>query len=635
MTAWLRSPLTHLSLAAGLVLVLALAWVSWLTVESGDAALYAELNAKAQVQGEAVRRKVERAFDYGVPAAGLSGLGALHDGLAQDDPHLAFLAITTAEGDILHAAGDAAALGTALGDDGAAARYLVTRLPLSHDGALVLGHDREAVLRPLTDIHLDIATVLVVSLALSFELLLLVITLTVVLPARTAERVLAETAARRYGLTHGQMMRDELGAFLARLNALITCAAGRLGRAPRPLRLPRLIGVRLLAFLFVFAEELARPIMPTFFAEITGGGAADGQVTAGIAMAVHMLVIAIAMPIGSVLYQHVGRLPLYVGGALLATVGLAGTGFFADGLWSLTAWRALSGLGYAATFVACQGVVLDSTGDGDRVQGSAMMVGGIMLADICGPAIGGIIAAHVGAHTTFILGAAVGVVAACAAALLLDRAQEGAEAPPRLTRHTLPAVLGNGRLMALLLLAAVPAKLVLTGFLFFLVPIVLRDADAPAADTGRVIMLYGLAALVAGPILARLTDRLGVTRGAVTAGGLLTAAGLLQLGWAPGMAGLVTAVVALGLAQSLSIPAQLAAALQVADTAVAAHGKGPVLAVLRVIERLGAAAGPLVAAGLAATFGTAGAVWMLGIYAGISSCLLLLVHRQSAVARPA
>src|SRR3546814_19492899 len=75
---------------------------------------------------------------------------------------------------------------------------------------------------------------------------------------------------------------------------------------------------------------------------------------------------------------------------------MAGTGLLATGLWDLMAWRAVTGLGYAATFVACQGFVIESTGDRDRAQGTAMMVSGIMPADVCGPAIGGIVAVHGG-----------------------------------------------------------------------------------------------------------------------------------------------------------------------------------------------------------------------------------------------
>lgn len=634
---WAGTPLTRMALIVGPFLLAALATISWFAAEAGRGPLLEELTAKAQTQGDTVRRKIERAFTYGIPEDRLLGLDVLYDRLVLNDPNLLFMTVTASDGRVLATAGQPERQDTA--------GTLETRLPLSTGGVLRVGHDRAAAMKPLADLRLDIATVLLVVAALAFEVMLLVFTLSVVMPARTAERVLADVAARRYGLVHGQVLRDELGRFLGRLNAAIVGAAQRIGSIPRPLRMPQVIGVRLLAFLFVFAEELARPVMPMFFAEITGGGldrtgageAAGGTMGASIAMTAHMLVVAIAMPLGSALYAHVGRLPLYVSGALLATVGLAGTALLADGLGELVAWRAVSGLGYAATFVACQGHVLESTNDSNRVQGSAMMVAGIMLADICGPAIGGIVAGHFGAQMTFLLGAGVALVAALSAGVLLGRGGRASgtaletgihpeETPPRLSFGVVSALLGNARLLALLLLAAVPAKLILTAFLYFLVPLTMREGGHETADIGRVIMLYGMAALFTGPFLARLTDRSGRPMGAVAIGGLMTAVGLTAVGWggADGWS-IALAVIALGLAHSLSIPAQVAALLSVTETAVSRYGKGPVVAVLRLFERLGAAAGPLTAAGLIAVLGSYGAIWALGLYAGISALLMLLV----------
>lgn len=646
LAARLSSPLARLSLVTGVMLLVALAAVSWTAAESGRDYLVAELGAKAEAQAESVSRKIERALSLGIPVDDLVGLDALHAGLAADDPHLAFTAIAGPDGRLLHAAGAPGAedprLRDSLSDGGsagttehAAADLLLTRLPLTGGATLILGHDLAAAMKPIRDTWVDITIVLGVALALSFELMLLVITVNVILPARVAETVLGDVAAKRFSLIHGQVMRDEMGRFLGRLNEAISAAARRTGVTPQPVRQPRLVGVRLLAFLFVFAEELARPVMPVYFAGVAANSGADGPLAAGLVMTVPMLVIAIAMPLGSALYQQVSRLSLYVGGACFASIGLAGTALMPGDIWDLIGWRAISGLGYAATFVACQGFVIESTGDTDRARGTAMMVSGIMLADICGPAVGGIIAGHLGPSVTFLMGAGVALVAAIVGGLLLDGSTHGEEAPPRPSLKAIPALLGNGRLVGLLLLGAVPAKMVLTAFLFFLVPLALTEAGIGSAATGRVIMLYGLSALIAAPLLARLADMPQYRLAVVAAAGAVTGAGLMGAGVAPGLATIVAGVIALGVSQSLSIPAQLAAALDVSTEAIAIHGKGPVLAILRLVERLGAAAGPLLAAGLAATLGTAGAIWVLGSGVVIASALLLLLHLRAARPRPA
>jgi hypothetical protein len=82
------------------------------------------------------------------------------------------------------------------------------------------------------------------------------------------------------------------------------------------------------------------------------------------------------------------------------------------------------------------------------------------------------------------------------------------------------------------------------------------------------------------------------------------------------------AVAALGLGQALSIPALMVAVLSMAGPAVARHGQGPVMAVMRLLERLGGAVGPLVAGGLAMSFGASLSMSLMGAYA-LASALLL------------
>jgi MFS family permease len=89
------------------------------------------------------------------------------------------------------------------------------------------------------------------------------------------------------------------------------------------------------------------------------------------------------------------------------------------------------------------------------------------------------------------------------------------------------------------------------------------------------------------------------------------------------------AVVALGIGQSLSIPALVAAALALSQPAVAAYGQGPVMAVLRLLERLGGATGPLLAAVLSTSYGIGVAMGLFGFYSLVSAFLLLLVMHFS------
>lgn len=627
-----------LLLFSSVCLCIALIGISWRAAELARADLQTEIREKAGIEARVLGEKIENALRLGIPLREIVGFETVVDQLRNGDPDLVFAAIaaTNDQREILHASGlpkdeIITALQAPMGNS---TPHIITRLALPHaedrnDIEIVLGHARAALMRPVTDNLYDIAIIFIITLALSFELMLLVLTVNVALPVRVARKVLGNVRDRKFTLLHGQSTRDEIGQFMERINAMITNTAQKVGTHPRREREVKLIGVRMLAFMFVLAEELARPIMPAFFGEVTSHSL-DGQLGAGVVMAVHLLMVALAMPVCSLFQEQVGSLRMYLCGAFLATLGLIGTAF-AAGIWDLVLWRALSGIGYATTFVACQSYVLDATNDSNRTQGTAMMVSGIMLADICGPAIGGIIAGHFGPDMTFVAGAAIAFVAVLLAFFLMDNMVRGKTPPPIPTRAALRAMLGNRRLQVLILFAAMPAKLILSGFLYYLTPMILLQSGATTAETGRVIMLYGLVAILTGWAAAKWTDKNQNETRAVGIGGGLTAAGLLLAGWLPQYALFAVAVALLGLAQATSIPAQLSASLKLSKDFTKDHGTGPVLAVLRLAERLGGAAGPLLAAGLTLMVGTTHAVLVFGAFAAFCVlCFELLIGHVPA-----
>ncbi|MGM0561829.1 MAG: MFS transporter [Pseudomonadota bacterium] len=628
-----RGRIWLLLLVSALILCMTLVVVSWRAADLARQELEPEITQKAEIEARALAERVDHALQLDIPPAEIVGFDEVFGQLQGGDPDLVFAAVVRNE-TVLHSGGFAARdierlLGA--GREGENPSYILTEIPVQNEGraaqdlGIVVGHDRAALMRPVTDNLFDISVIFFITLALSFELVLLVLTINVALPARVAKRVLLNMRAGKFTLLHGQSSQDEIGRFMARINASIRHGASKLGTRPHHAREVKLIGVRLLAFMFVLAEELARPIMPAFFGQISGN-TLDGQLGAGIVMAVQLLMVAIAMPLCSLFQEQVGSLRMYLAGALLATVGLFGTAF-ATGLWDLLMWRALSGVGYATTFVACQAYVLDATSEKNRTQGTAMMVGGIMLADICGPAIGGILAGHFGQASTFIAGGTMACLAVALAFFLMDDTVRGKASPPVPTREAFRAMLSNRRLQALILFAAVPAKLILSGFLYYLTPVILLDSGATTAETGRVTMLYGLVALLTGWGIARWTDKKQNETRAVGIGGVLTAVGLLLAGWMPEYGMFAIAIAMLGLAQATSIPAQVSASLKISEDFTRDHGTGPVLAVLRLAERLGGALGPLLAAGLTLWVGASGAVLVLGVIAAFAITIFELTIR--------
>lgn len=633
----LRDPTVQGLAIAALALLLALCGVSWLAITSSGHLLFPELARKALAEAEQTRGKIDRALELGIPIDRLVGVDAVYAGMTKSDADIGFLAVT----DLSHralflhgvtASGFAqvlAGLEQIPAPEGLAdcqslrAGYLVTALPL-RSGVMYLGHDERALVRPLVDNLFDIAVVVLVAMLLAFEVMLLVITANVTRPARSAIQNLQSLAEGRPGSPSGQSASGVLGQFVSRLDGFVASVSGGRGTGLPSADTTSVVGVRLLAFLFVFAEELGRPFLPLYvagFAVRTPG--VDPNLATGLLIGLHMCVVAVTMPFATMLYTRLGRVRLYALGALLATAGLIGTAL-AAGYWDLVVWRALSAVGYGTTFVACQGFVIESSSRDNRATGTAMMVGGITLADICGPAFGGVMAERFGQDVTFLIAAGVAVVASLLVARLMAGGSRLAEAPRHISLRDFAVAFRNRRLVVQVCLAALPAKLLLTGFLFYLVPVVLMDVGQNEADVGRIVMIYGLAMLVGSPLFAHLSDRWNNHAAVVALGGVVSSALLLAVPWVPPDSATLAAIAtiaALGAGQSMSITAQVSMVVALAADSEVRQGVAPELTVLRFIERFGGGAGPMIAAPLAAAFDASVAIGLFGLYGLLSAIL--------------
>ena len=382
-------------------------------------------------------------------------------------------------------------------------------------------------------------------------------------------------------------------------------------------------GARICSFLFVLAEELARPFLPVFiksYAEQSGLGSSDTLV--GLPISMFLFVGAVSMPVMSEWCERIDRRLCFCIGALLSTAGMVGTAYAGD-FWILVAWRCLAAVGYVMTFVACQAHVLDHADQDRRASGIAMFVSGITAADICGPAVGGLLAAQIGQQRTLLICAGVALFSAFVALIVLRKLSCGdanaSAAPKRARLANLLAPLRNVRFTLLLIFAAVPAKLILSAVLFFLVPLAASDLGAGPAETGRLVMIYGLASFLFSPLFARWSDRWSLHGVAIGAGALIAGASMLPQLLSHSYPNVILAVAGLGLGQAMSISSQLAYALRVSEREIAEFGQPSVLGVYRLGERLGAAAGPILGGVLATAFDVGTAIGVLGAGAVIMS----------------
>lgn len=636
-------------------LLAGLAASSWLALKAFERELVPEIENKAVTLGRSVAGLLGRAVSYGMAVDELVGVKDMFDGVIAANPEIGLLAVTGNGGALLHASGrlDAALKAHLAGSsesvppaEGDGARpvvqrvsglYLV-RLPITVDGQregmLHVGARADYVQKVLEETLLDVLVVLVVAFLIAAEFMYffasrgaalqlsgLMNTLEAGAAGRfdlpltaRAERALGPLAVginatlARVNAAHQQLVQDGAAAWARRRHgarqALREALRGwrglaryRFGAIAPDLSVARLGLVRAPLFLFFFAEDLSRSFIPLYAAEIfTPVPGLSMKFVLSLPIMLFMLVVGLSQPLLGAWSERIGPRQALIAGALMGVVAHLGAAF-AFTLYDFLLWRSLAGVAWGIMFVAGQGYVLDHTTAHTRTRGLAFFVGVIMVSSACGPSIGGILADGIGYRATLTLAA---VLAACAGALAWSQLprQRSIAVERKARASDFAALLANRRFVLFLLTAAMPAKIILIGFCFYLVPLYVPELGGSAAMVGRLIMLYAIVMVVGVPIAARWSGRPDRRWRFVVAGLLLSGvAGMLPL-LLPGIYAVAAMVVLLGVAQSMSIAPQTAMVQDICQREVDRLGAGAVFGVYRLIERIGNALGPVVAAAL-------------------------------------
>ena len=657
---------------AGVIMVcvvIALAVVSYFSHRVFDQELVPETEQKAATEGASLRALVLKATSYGIPFDALYGVDKTFEEMFSENPEFSYAGITNTEGTLLYHYGrepqgalvhfHSPALLAAMRDATVpwevalvGSQYMVS-MPIvgvsGPLGVLHIGIDSVFVDRVLLEVLLDVLVVLVVSLFFTLELL------NFMAGARLASglgefgqqvdrmrsgdftararvrahdeigRLLRRIDAAvdhlnvRYEFLAGELQDKLRGASAARREALRPAAAAleavgkrfQFGSSPKGVDLDEmnLNRIRAPLFAFIIAEELTRSYLPSYVNDllVTVPGISP-QVVIGLPIMLFMLIVALGQPYLGSWSERVGRRKAMLIGAGTATVGFVATAL-AYNLIDLLLWRSLCALGYAMVFVAAQGYVLDRTGQANRAQGFALFIGAIMVATVCGPSIGGILADNLGFRAAFGVSAAMSFLSILAILRLPATDVRTPEArPSRGPRmREVMALVVNRRFMTLTGLAAMPAKIILTGVCFYLVPLYIVSLGNTSAMAGRMLMVYAVMMVLIVPLSARLSDA-SLRRDRYVSVGLIISglSGLLLL-LSDSILVLFGVVFLLGLGQALSIAAQSALVAEHCQEEIRVYGHDAVYGVYRLLERLGNALGPLLASLLVVFWGYQGA----------------------------
>ena len=685
-TARTTGVLGRLVLLAVVVLLIGQSVVAWFAVDGFESELEPQLGQKAEVVGRSVADQIAFAVDdLGIPPGELVGMDAFLGKILDSNADIEYLVMLDGSSQVLFARGlPPEALervlpglpgpGVEAGTMTEIAGFTDGAFPIATKGAaaavLHVGVSREYVRGRLSEIFYEAMTVIVVSLLVMLEFLVFFMNARISGPLERLEALLAEGArgvfANRLVLRARDEIGDLVGAFNRTLRSLcqryedfrfdareieeaqidrniarrIQAACTQVDRRYHftggvEFRPRNAMQIRIPLFLFMFAEELPRSFLPLFVARLSPADSTiSNELLIGLPITLFMLAAAVMTPFGGRIADRFGARRVFLMGIVPATIGYFGT-FLAQDYYDLIAWRVLSGVGYGLIFIAAQAWVAEHTEQGNRAQGMSVFVGGVFAATICGPSIGGILAGRIGFEETFLVSAGLAAASGLIVYFMLEGVGKG-RSPRRsglFEGGQWRALVSDGRLFAVTVLAAVPGKVILSGFLFYLVPLYLSELGARPAVIGWMIMLYGVSTIICMSFASRLADRSGRHAAVVAAGGALAGLGCLAslfegaVGGASNAVGI--AILALGVGHALSLTSQLAIVQEAADRLPGGLGQASAISAYRLVERTGMILGPIVAAMFAAAFGYQGAIVGIGAIVLVSIVLYVLVMSLS------
>ena len=663
--SYLRSIYLRLAGVVTLVVMLALLANAYVSHRIFEHALAPQIASKVSSVGASIRALVYKAVENGMAFDELYGVTERFAEIKREAPEISYIGIANRSGKVLYRSiEEPAALAAhfrspAVLDlsfnriavpavvrvDGT---YLVS-MPIAGPkgslGVLHLGVNVNFVDDIVMDMLFDVLVVLVVTLFFTLELLHFIAGSRLESSLRDLGDAFERGAAGDFTTRRRPRGAQAFGSLLRRLDSIllnINAAYASLAQAveagrrvpaherPRSLALahnglhelsgrfrfgvddsskPRDTGqlakVRAPLFVFILAEELTRSFLPAYTKELlVDVPGLSPQVVIGLPIALFMLIVALAQPVLGVMCERKGHRQTMLTGAAIATVGFVATAF-AHSVLDLLLWRSLCAVGYAMVFVAGQAYVLDHATPATRARSFALFVGAIMAATVCGPSIGGILADNIGERPTFLIAAALAFGSLFVIRLLPGPSGAARQRPPtRLpTLREVGALMLNSRFMTVTALAAMPAKILLTGVCFYLIPLYVLSIGSTQSMAGRILMAYAVVMVVMSPLTAALATDRGRMHWLV-GGGLLVSGlgGVLML--AGDSVGLVFASVLLvGMGQSMSISAQSALVSEHCAEEISRMGEGVIYGVYRLLERIGNALGPLIASALVLSFG--------------------------------
>lgn len=601
-----------------------------------------DLEAKAVLVSESIAAQFKRAAELEITIDQLKGLPSFLDDAIDNHPDVAYAVVVVpgkgvtysstkfekdarVTSDVLaHVKSQQVNLGSRTIDH---VVDVTRQLPRLGPDAVYLhvGVDENFIQKRLSEIKIDLFITLFVAVIITLEVLVFVMMLTLDRQNNLIRRFFTSAKGGNFSYTSGEnngesssplirAVQSRIDNINQRYQALLKTADSATGQSAVRQMIDKINqqfqfadpsirekhnvvnvqAIRLPLFMFFFATDMSRPFWPTFVGSFPAPlPGMDHNLLMALPMAMWALTMMAVTPFGPRLVQALGLRRALLWGMVPAGVGILMCALSTNYL-GLVFWRCVTAAGFGMVTVAGMLFVTMQAEEGKGARSAAIFIGAQTAAGVCGTAIGGILADRLGYSGTLLLSAAM-VGLNCMLVMRIIT-------PVRLTVEPgikqgsaagYMALIKGWRFIGFVPLAALPPRIVLTGFLLYMIPVSLHHFEYSDAAIGRFMMCYFISNILFTSAVARLLDRLGGHRVFLVIGTALLSGAIHLFSVSSSIAVVSMSMVLLGLGMSMASTALVSIIPSHFATECAEQGLATVTSLLRMVERVGSVLGPL------------------------------------------
>ncbi|MCZ6487493.1 MAG: MFS transporter, partial [Gammaproteobacteria bacterium] len=636
---------------AGLLIIGSALVLGMLTIGTVRNSIEPEISNRTTLMGTVINNNIQLAVSAGVPLEKLVGAEQYFGSFLLEFPEVAYIGVAT--GRIILEAGKRE---DSIYGPSHSSKDMVA-YPIKSNGEqigyIIIDVDSGYIAREFESVLLDLAVVALVAILLAFEVLVVMMSVSLTAPFNRLQHLVTLQATGDFSKrveASGKHAVDRIGAMLSQRADLLHAAfkrasatilpgdsneasrsleeiGGRFGlstQRPKLMLFSYLNDIRLPLFLVAAADALPLAFFPLFtWAADNPFSWLDLGVVISLPLAGYLVAIMAGSPYARPLADRFGHRKLILLAAVPIIVSHVGL-YLSTNVIEIILFRTLSGFGYALFTLACQDYVLDIVPKDQRTRSLGIYSGVLFGGVFCGTAMGGVLADRLGMDSVFLVSAGLVLISGLLVYRLLPRRrllQNPISEPAEHGAASIWAPLRSHRFSTQVFGIAIPANVLMQAFISYLVALYLNQLGASAADTGRTLMVFFLMIALMGPVTARVTDgrfdpALVSVLGAIISGVSL----LLGAAWGTQL-GLFVAVLCAGIGHGMVRGPQVSVAMSIAETELIDLGPNAVLGSLRTLERGGSIVGLILIALLGSNMGYPVAIGVVGAWclAGVAA----------------